>query len=92
MVITIYGGFDAHGRYNLLRFFRCAACGLLEVLPGRTDYTISRSEGTLLPMNLSQTSSDTDGGLGTFAVCKDVTSLGKHTNKTSKDHGREEDH
>ena len=81
-------------RYNLLRLLRCAAGGLLEVLPGHTDYIISRSERTPLPLNLSQMSSNTEdsGYLGTFAVCKEITSLGKHTNKTSKDSRREEDH
>ena len=83
-----------HRRHNLLRFLRCAVCGLLEVLPGQTDYTISRSERTPLPLNLSQTSSDTQdsGGLDVFAVCKEITSLDKHTDKTTKDSGREEDH
>ena len=64
------------------------------MLPGRTDYTIVRSERTSLPLNLSQMSSDTEdaGGLGVFAVCKEVSSLGKHTNNTSKDSGREDEH
>ena len=42
-----------HRKYNLLRFLRCAACRLLEVLPGLTDYKISKSERTPLPLNLS---------------------------------------
>ena len=50
-----------------------------------------QSERTPLPLNLSQMSSDT-GGLGMFAIFKEITLLGKHTNKTSKDSGREEDH
>ena len=32
------------------------------------------------------------GGLGMSVVWKDITSLGKQTNKTSQDSGREEDH
>ena len=74
--------------------FRCAACGLLEMLPGRTDYTIQRSERTRLPLNLSHISSDTEdsGDLGMFAVCKEITSLGKHKKKTSTKSGREEAH
>ena len=47
-----------------LEVLKCAACGLLEVLPGWTDYKISRSERTPLPLNLSQMSSgtkDSDG-------------------------------
>ena len=65
-----------------------------QVLPGQTDYKISRSERTPLPLNLSQVSSNTEytGGLGMFAICKDITLIGKHTNKTSKDHGKEEGH
>ena len=52
-----------------------------------------RSERTPLPLNLSQMSSDTEdsGGLGMSAECKEITSLGKHTDNTSKDR-REEDH
>ena len=75
----------------LLRFLRCAACALLEVLPGRTYYKISRTERTHLPLNLSQMSEDS-GSLGIFAVCQEITLLGKHTNKTSKESGREDDH
>ena len=84
------GHYD-HRRHNLLRCLRCAACGLLEVLPWRTDYTISRSGRTPLPLNLSQMSSDTQDsdGLDMFAVCKEMTSLDKHTDKTTKDSGRE---
>ena len=44
------------------------------MLPGRTDYKISRSERSPLPVNLSQMSSDT-GCLGMFAVCKEITSI-----------------
>ena len=63
------------------------------MLPGRTDYQISRSERTHLPLNLSQMSSDTEDsdGLGMSGACKEITSLGKHANKTSKDSRREED-
>ena len=47
--IVIYGaevGRYDHRRYNLLRFLRCTAFRLLKVLPGRTDYKISRSDRT----------------------------------------------
>ena len=73
---------------------RCAACGLLEMLPGLTDYKIQKSERTPLPLNISQISSHTEdsGGLGVVVVCKEITSLGKHKNKTSAKSGTEEDH
>ena len=75
-----------HKRYNLLRFLRCTVCELLEWLPGWTDYKISRSERTPLHLNLSQMSSDTkdSGGLGMFALCKEITSLGKHTTRLQR--------
>ena len=59
-----------HRRHNLLRFLRCAAYGLLEVLLGQTDYKISRSQRTPLPLNLPHMSSDIEdsGGVDTFAV------------------------
>ena len=92
-MVGILGRYD-HGRFNLLRLLRCASCRLL--LPGVTRADIiSRSERTHLPLNLSQMSSDTEDsdGLGTFALCKEITSFAKHrNNKTSKDRGREEDH
>ena len=37
---------------------------LLKVLPGRTGYIISRSEGIPFPLNLSQMSSDTEDWFG----------------------------
>ena len=45
-------------------------------------------------LNLSQMSPDTEdsGGLGMFAVYKEITSLVKYTNKISKDNRREEHH
>ena len=47
------------------------------MLPGQTDYKISRSERISSPMNPSQMSSDTEesGGLGTFAVCQEMTTF-----------------
>ena len=77
-----------------LEVFEMRCLRLLEVLPRRTDYTISRSDRTPLSMNLSHMSSDTEdsGGLGMFGICKELTSLAKHTNMTSKDRKREEDH
>ena len=59
------------------------------VSPGRTHYTISRSERNLLQMSPN---TEDSCGLEMFAVYKEITSLGKHTDKTSKDSGREEDH
>ena len=55
-----------------MRCSRYAACGLIEVLPGQTDYNISRSEMTPLPLNLSHMPRDTKdlGGLGMFATYK----------------------
>ena len=45
------------------------------MLPGRTDYIISRSQMTTLPLNISQMSSDTEnsGGFGTFAASKEIS-------------------
>ena len=68
------GRYD-HRIHNLLRFLRCTACGILEMLPGRTDYKISRSEKRTLPLSISHMSSDTEDsdGLGIFVVCKEIT-------------------
>ena len=79
-----------HSRHKPLRFLRCIACGLLDMLPGRADYKTSRSEKIPLPLNRSHNIQDTEDsdGLCTFVVCKEITSLGEHTNETTTDSGR----
>ena len=48
-----------------------------------TDYKIPRSERTAPSMNPSQMSSETEdsSGLGIFALCQEITSIGRHINK-----------
>ena len=67
---------------------------LPEMLPGQKNYKISRPDRTPSPLNPSRVSPDTENPdcLGTLAVCKKITSFGKHTRKTSNDSGREEGH
>ena len=79
-----------HSRHKLLRFLRCIACGLLELLPGRTDYkNIKIREDTFTPEYITyiQDAENSDG-LCICVVCKDITSLGDHTNETTMDSGR----
>ena len=46
---------------DFLRYLRCAACGLLEVLPRRTDYKIQKFENVLAVSKETSTLQKTAG-------------------------------
>ena len=45
-----------------------------------------------MPESTTDVIRDDSSGVGTFTVCREITSLVKHASNTSKDSGREEGH